>query len=101
MNDPLVIFAQQTVDLDALISLVLAAGWIGFGITNQGSYATLIGLLVLGTAAFMALGFALGGDADGTWDNQSNRDSFGWALRFSNAFTSPAPRPTGPIIAGN
>jgi len=42
--------------------------------------------------------FTLGGDADGTWDNVANADSFGWGLDMTNATSANG---TGPFIAGN
>lgn len=55
------------VSLTAAQALVLlAVGWLGFDIANQGSYLLLIGLLVLGTAVFMAMGFALSSFAETT-----------------------------------
>jgi ABC transporter DrrB family efflux protein len=39
--------------------LLLAAAWIGFRIANQGSYAAFAWLVLLGTATFLAMGFAL------------------------------------------
>jgi ABC transporter DrrB family efflux protein len=47
-------------------ALCILAGWIGFGITNQGSYWALAMVLALGTGCFMALGFALSSFADTT-----------------------------------
>lgn len=50
----------QRVTLVALqTTLLLVAAWLGFGITNQGSYALFGALVVLGTATFLAMGFAL------------------------------------------
>lgn len=40
-------------------TLLLLAARLGFGITNQGSYLLFAGLVVLGAATFMAMGFAL------------------------------------------
>lgn len=40
-------------------TFVLIAGRFSFGIANQGSYLLLAGLIFLGTATFMAMGFAL------------------------------------------
>ena len=40
-------------------ALLLLAAWLGFGIVNQGSYLVFAGLVVLGTATFLAMGFAL------------------------------------------
>lgn len=39
--------------------LILAAARFGFGISNQGSYLTFTALILLGTTAFVAMGFAL------------------------------------------
>jgi ABC-2 type transport system permease protein len=44
--------------------LVLIAGKLTFGISNQGSYALLAALVALGTATFMAMGFALSSFAE-------------------------------------
>lgn len=44
--------------------VVLIAGRVFFGITNQGSYLLLILVMGLGAACFMALGFALSSFAD-------------------------------------
>jgi ABC-type multidrug transport system permease subunit len=40
-------------------TLLLVAARLGFGISNQGSYALFAALVVAGTATFLALGFAL------------------------------------------
>ena len=40
-------------------ALLLTAAFLGFKVANQGSYVTFAALLVFGTAAFIALGFAL------------------------------------------
>jgi len=40
-------------------SLLLLAAWLGFHITNQGSYLVFAALIVFGTATFIAMGFAL------------------------------------------
>jgi ABC-2 type transport system permease protein len=40
-------------------SLLLVAAWLGFHITNQGSYLVFTLLVVFGTATFIAMGFAL------------------------------------------
>ncbi|MDR3670615.1 MAG: ABC transporter permease [Holophaga sp.] len=42
-------------------ALMLALGLFAFGIGNQGSYLLLAGVMALGTACFMAMGFALAG----------------------------------------
>ena len=39
--------------------LLLLAAWLGFHITNQGSYLVFTALVVFGTATFIAMGFAL------------------------------------------
>jgi ABC-2 type transport system permease protein len=39
--------------------LLLVAAWLGFHITNQGSYLVFAVLVVFGTATFIAMGFAL------------------------------------------
>ena len=44
-------------------ALMLALGLAAFGIGNQGSYLLLAGVMALGTACFMAMGFALAGFA--------------------------------------
>ena len=44
--------------------LMLAVGYFAFGISNKGSYLALALVLALGTACFMALGFALAGFAE-------------------------------------
>jgi ABC transporter DrrB family efflux protein len=44
--------------------LMLVVGYVGFGIANKGSYLALALVLALGTACFMALGFALAGFAE-------------------------------------
>lgn len=50
----------QRVTLVALQTmLLLVAAWLGFGITNQGSYVLFAALVVFGTATFLAMGFAL------------------------------------------
>jgi len=40
-------------------ALLLLAAWLGFHITNQGSYLVFAALIVFGTATFIAMGFAL------------------------------------------
>ena len=39
--------------------VLLLAAWLAFDITNQGSYVVFTALIVLGTATFIAMGFAL------------------------------------------
>lgn len=46
--------------------VMLVAGWLVFGITNQGSYLALALVLAIGTGCFMAMGFALSGFAQTT-----------------------------------
>jgi ABC-2 type transport system permease protein len=46
--------------------VMLVAGWLVFGIANQGSYLALALVLALGTGCFMAMGFALSGFAQTT-----------------------------------
>jgi ABC transporter DrrB family efflux protein len=60
-------------------AVMLAVGWAGFGIVNQGSYPLLAGVMALGTACFMAMGFALASCA---------RTTEGYAA-LSNAFFFP------------
>lgn len=43
---------------------MLVVGWLAFGIRNQGSYLSLALVMALGTACFMALGFALSSFAE-------------------------------------
>lgn len=50
--------------LQSLVMLV--AGWLVFGIQNQGSYAAFALVLALGTGCFMAMGFALSSFAQTT-----------------------------------
>jgi len=45
-------------------ALMLALGYFAFGIRNQGSYLLLTAVMALGTACFMAMGFALAGFAE-------------------------------------
>jgi ABC transporter DrrB family efflux protein len=40
-------------------ALLLLAAWLGFHITNQGSYLVFTALVIFGTATFIAMGFAL------------------------------------------
>jgi ABC transporter DrrB family efflux protein len=40
-------------------TLLLLAAWLGFHITNQGSYVLFTILIIFGTATFIAMGFAL------------------------------------------
>ena len=47
-------------------TIMLAAGWMMFGISNQGSYLALGFVLAIGTGCFMAIGFALSGFAKTT-----------------------------------
>ena len=42
-------------------ALLLAVGYLAFGIRNQGSYLRLAGVLALGAACFISAGFALSG----------------------------------------
>jgi ABC transporter DrrB family efflux protein len=53
-----VVFLQSVV--------MLLAGWLVFGITNQGSYLALLAVITLGTGCFMAMGFALSSFAQTT-----------------------------------
>jgi ABC-2 type transport system permease protein len=46
--------------------VMLTAGWLVFGISNQGSYLALALVLAIGTGCFMAMGFALSGFAQTT-----------------------------------
>jgi ABC-2 type transport system permease protein len=50
---------QRVTVVVAQTALLLLAAWLGFQITNQGSYLLFAGLVVLGTATFIAMGFAL------------------------------------------
>jgi ABC-type multidrug transport system permease subunit len=50
---------QRVTVVAAQTAVLLLAARLGFGIENQGSYLVFTGLVVLGTAAFLALGFAL------------------------------------------
>jgi ABC-2 type transport system permease protein len=52
------IFQRVTVVILQTALLLLAARF-GFGIVNQGSYAVFAGLVIFGTATFLAMGFAL------------------------------------------
>lgn len=45
-------------------ALMLIAGWLAFGIRNEGSYVSLALIVALGTACFMAMGFALSSFAE-------------------------------------
>jgi ABC-type multidrug transport system permease subunit len=47
-------------------TLLLLVGWFFFGIVNQGSYASFAVVVFLGTACFMAFGFALSSFAQTT-----------------------------------
>jgi ABC-2 type transport system permease protein len=47
-------------------TILLLVGWLGFGIRNEGSYAALGLVMALGTACFMAMGFALSSFAETT-----------------------------------
>jgi ABC-type multidrug transport system permease subunit len=60
-------------------ALMLLVGYYAFGISNQGSFLLLGGIMVLGTACFMAMGFALASFA---------QTSEGYAA-ISNAFFFP------------
>jgi len=60
-------------------ALMLALGHYAFGIGNQGSYLLLAGVMAVGTACFMAMGFALAGFA---------RTTEGYAA-ISNVFFFP------------
>lgn len=60
-------------------ALMLAVGWFAFGIANQGSYLLLAAVMAVGTACFMAMGFALAGFA---------QTAEGYAA-ISNAFFFP------------
>lgn len=50
---------QRVTSVVAQTALLLLAAWLGFGITNQGSYLLFAALVVFGTATFIAMGFAL------------------------------------------
>jgi ABC-type multidrug transport system permease subunit len=60
-------------------ALMLAVGRLAFGIANQGSYLLLAAVMAVGTACFMAMGFALAGFA---------QTAEGYAA-ISNAFFFP------------
>jgi len=47
-------------------TMLLLVGFFGFGIRNQGSFASLAFVMTLGTACFMAMGFALSSFAETT-----------------------------------
>jgi len=47
----------------AQAAVMLAVGYFGFGIANQGSWLHLLLVMTLGTACFMSMGFALSGFA--------------------------------------
>jgi ABC-2 type transport system permease protein len=50
---------QRVTSVALQTALLLLAAWLGFGITNQGSYLLFAVLVVFGTATFIAMGFAL------------------------------------------
>lgn len=50
---------QRVTSVVLQTALLLLAAWLGFHITNQGSYLVFAGLVVFGTATFIAMGFAL------------------------------------------
>lgn len=50
---------QRVTAVAAQTALLLIAAWLGFHITNAGSYLTFTALVVFGTATFIAMGFAL------------------------------------------
>jgi ABC-type multidrug transport system permease subunit len=50
---------QRVTVVGVQTAILLVAAKLGFQVVNQGSYATFAGLLVFGTAAFLAMGFAL------------------------------------------
>ncbi|MFT5051344.1 MAG: hypothetical protein ACI8QZ_002755 [Chlamydiales bacterium] len=83
-------------DVDA--GVVTTAGFIGSGLPGgtplsaQGCWVVAFDLANTSTT------FKLGGDADGTWDNLANADSFGWGLDFTSATGGNG---TGPFISGN
>jgi len=79
----------------------IVAGFFGTGLAG-GTPASTQGCW---TASFdlanTTVTFTLGGDADGTWDNVANDDSFGWGLDMTNAIVGSGGNGTGPFIAGN
>jgi ABC transporter DrrB family efflux protein len=50
---------QRVTSVILQTALLLVAAWLGFHITNQGSYLVFTALVVFGTATFIAMGFAL------------------------------------------
>src|SRR3984893_12145376 len=54
---------QRVTVVAAQTALRLAAARLGFGVRRRGSYLLLAGLVLFGTATFLALGFALAGFA--------------------------------------
>ena len=57
------VLQRLTISLVQAVVLI-AVGWLAFGIRNQGSYLDLTWVMILGTACFMSFGFALSSFAE-------------------------------------
>ena len=86
-------------DIDAPVTQSPVASYIATGLpagTPTGGQGCWIMAIDLGTDD----GFLLEGDADGSWDDDPNVDSFGWTQLFPDAAAGPSGNGTGPLIAG-
>jgi ABC transporter DrrB family efflux protein len=63
-------------------ALMLLLGWVAFGIGNQGSYLLLAAVMTVGTACFMAMGFALAGFAQTTESYAAVSNVFFFPMMF-------------------
>jgi len=88
-------------DVDIAGGIPVVASFIGTGLAG-GTPASASGCWITSfNLSNTTLGFVLGADADGTWDNVGNMDSFGWGLDMLNATMGTAGNGTGPFMAGN
>ena len=63
-------------------ALMLLLGYMAFGISNQGSYLLLAAVMTLGTACFMAMGFALAGFAQTSESYAAISNAFFFPMMF-------------------
>jgi ABC transporter DrrB family efflux protein len=83
--------------------LMLAVGKLAFGIANQGSYLLLAAIMALGTACFMAMGFALAGFAQTAEGYAAISNAFFFPMMFLSGvyFTlDAAPRWLQQVVVG-
>lgn len=89
-------------DIDAIgQGGILSAAFFGTGLPG-GTPASAQGCWTVSfDLSNTSLTWCMRGDGDGTWNNQANIDSFGWALTFDNAVGGAGGNGTGPFISGN